>query len=97
MGASGTAITAHYSGTAAFDAASITAGDCAAAGTITATGAAVGDTVYVSPTATGGGMETLHASWFGYVSASNIVTIRVCANQTSDAGTQTWRADVWAH
>ncbi len=105
IGSGGTAILKHLSATAAnLVSASININSCAAYGTITVTGAAVGDTVYASPTAVAGGIETVNLDWMAYVSAANTVTIRAC-HQNSNIGaaaintadTQTWRADVWKH
>ncbi len=98
---SGTTITKHLSGTnATVVSASIPASACGAYGTITVTGAAVGDTVIVTPTAVALGIETLGLSWNGYVSATSTVTIRACNPTLApiDAlDTQSWRADVWEH
>lgn len=101
---SGTTITRHLSASATVTSASISINTCAAYGTITVTGAAVGDTVYASPSAVAGGIETVNLDWMAYVSAANTVTIRAC-HQNSNIGaaaintadTQTWRADVWKH
>ena len=99
----GTSITGHRSGTATnLTSASISAMVCGDYGTITVTGAAVGDTVYASPdgASSATGIEDSNLSWNSYVSSSNTVTIRAC-NMTAlaiDAGDdQEWRADVWKH
>lgn len=99
----GTSITGHRSGTATnLTSASISASTCGDYGTITVTGAAVGDTVYVSPdgASSATGVEDSNLSWGAYVSSANTVTIRAC-NMTAlaiDAGDdQEWRADVWKH
>jgi fibronectin-binding autotransporter adhesin len=97
----GTAITRHYSVTQAnVVSASIAANACGTYGTITVTGAAVGDTVIASPTAVASGIETINLNWNSAVTAANTVTIRAC-NTTAFAinalDTQTWRADVWQH
>jgi len=98
----GTPIRGHISGTnSAVVMPSVTARACAdATGTITVTGAAVGDIAIVSPSAVASGIETTNLSWSGYVSAANTVSIRLC-NATNGAidilDTQGWRADVWQH
>jgi len=97
----GTAITKHLSvAQANIVSASIASVTCGNYGTITVTGAAVGDTVIASPTAVASGIETLNLSWSAAVSAADTVTIRAC-NPTAGAidalDTQTWRADVWQH
>lgn len=98
-----TTILNHISGTATnMTSANIGATACADYGTITVTGAAVGDTVYASPDATSSssGIEDLSLSWNAVVSSSGTVTIRAC-NPTGtgiNAGDdQEWRADVWQH
>ncbi len=100
----GTAILGHFSGTATnLTSASIAAASCGNYGTITVTGAAVGDTVYASPDATSSatGIEDSNLAWNAAVTAANTVTIRACNPQTIgavDAGDdQEWRADVWHH
>jgi hypothetical protein len=69
---------------------------------MTITGAAVGDSVYVSPTAMVAGAEDQpDLFWSGYVSAADTVTVRLCdydgGGGGDDIGAQTWRADVWKH
>ncbi|MBI4812536.1 hypothetical protein HY798_03835 [Candidatus Falkowbacteria bacterium] len=101
VGSGGTAITKHLSVTQAnVVSASIATVTCGNYGTITVTGAAVGDTVIVSPTAVASGIETLNLGWSAAVTGANTVTIRAC-NPTAGAidalDTQTWRADVWQH
>jgi len=67
---------------------------------MTVTGAAVGDSVGVAPTAVANGIETfVNTSWNAYVSAANTVTVRACkmATGTVNPAGQTWRADVWQH
>lgn len=95
----GTAITKHLSGTAVLDFNSIPNNSCLSM-TMTVTGAAVGDSVYVSPSAVTGGIETFTStSWNGYVSSTNTVTVRACklGTGTVDPAGQTWRADIWQH
>ena len=97
----GTAITKHLSATAAnVVSASIATVTCGNYGTVTVTGAAVGDTAIATPTAVTGGIETVNLSWSAYVSAVDTVIIRAC-NPTAAAidavDTQTWRVDVWQH
>jgi hypothetical protein len=74
-----TAVTQHISATASLDFGSIAAGADAEL-TITATGAATGDNCYASPTTT---LES-GLVWSAWVSAANIVRIRV-ANYTTGA------------
>jgi hypothetical protein len=92
---SGTPITKHLSATATLDFASITAPACAADLTITVTGAAVGDTVNLgAPNAS----VAAGVQFFGWVSASNTVSVRACAfSGTPDPASGTFRADVWKH
>lgn len=104
IGNSGSTINGHFSGTATnLTSASIAAGTCADYGTITVTGAAVGNTVTASPDASSSatGIEDVNLSWNASVTASNTVTIRACNPQAVgavDAGNdQEWRADVWSH
>jgi len=97
----GTAITGHVSATQAnLTTNSIAARTCGNYGTITVTGASVGDTAIATPTADSGGIETTNLAWSALVTAANTVTIRAC-NPTgaaiNTADTQTWRADVWKH
>lgn len=101
IGTSGTPILKHLSGTATdLVSASIGAAACANYGTITVTGTAIGDTVYASPAAQAGGIETVNLDYMAIVTAANTVTIRAC-NPTlaaiDTANTQEWRADVWQH
>ncbi|MBI4691965.1 MAG: hypothetical protein HY773_00765, partial [Candidatus Terrybacteria bacterium] len=101
VGSGGTTISKHLSVTQAnVVSASIATVTCGNYGTITVTGAAVGDTVIASPTAVASGIETLNLGWSAAVTAANTVTIRAC-NPTAGAidalDTQTWRADVWQH
>lgn len=103
IGSSGTAIVSHISGTATnLVSASIAGQACGAYGSITVTGAAVGDTVYATPDAASSatGIEDSNLIWSAVVSSANTVTVRAC-NPTAlaiDAGDdQEWRADVWKH
>jgi hypothetical protein len=96
----GTVILKHLSGTTTFDAPSVGLSSCSDIGTVTVTGAAVGDSVIAAPTATSGGIETLTLSWNAYVSSPNTVTIRACNTSISlgqNPSNQTWRADIWQH
>ncbi len=99
----GQQITRHLSGTATnLTSASIAADACGNYGTITVTGAAVGDTVYASPDAASSatGIEDSNLSWSAVVTAANTVTIRACnpTGSAIDAGDdQEWRADVLKH
>lgn len=64
------------------------------------TGAAPGDTVSATPTATDGGIETTNLSWMSYVSADDTIKIRACnltAAPIDLPDSQTWRIDVWKH
>ncbi|MFA5187826.1 MAG: hypothetical protein WC460_00505 [Patescibacteria group bacterium] len=95
-----TAITNHYSATAALDFGSID-GVCTSL-TITVTGAAAGDTAIATPTPVAGGIETgTDSVWNTYVSAANTVTVRACDTNPAGGGfnaaSQTWRVDVWKH
>lgn len=103
IGSSGTAIVSHLSGTATnLVSSSIAGASCGTYGTITVTGAAVGDTVYASPDAASSatGIEDSNLVWNAAVTSANTVSIRAC-NPTAlavDAGDdQEWRADVWKH
>jgi DNA-binding transcriptional MerR regulator len=100
----GATILGHLSASAAVVSANVPINSCAAYGTVTVTGAAVGDTVYATPTAAAGGIETVNLDWMAYVSAANTVTIRACHQNSTigaaginTADTQTWRVDVWKH
>lgn len=96
----GTTIVKHLSGTNTFDAAGIALGSCGDIGTVTVTGASLGDTVTATPTVVSSGIETLLLNWNAYVSSSNTVTIRACSVATlgtQNPANQTWRADVWQH
>lgn len=97
---SGTAIAGHISVSDSFDASGVVASDCSDIGTITVTGAAVGDTVIASPEPTTNGIEDKELTWSAFVSAADTVTIRACnvnVLSTQNADTQTWRVDVWKH
>lgn len=97
----GTPILDHLSTTVAnFVSASISSNTCGTYGTMTVTGAAVGDTVVATPVARAGGIETVNLSWNATVTAANTVTIRACnttGGSINTANTQTWRADIWQH
>ena len=97
----GTAITGHLSATqASLNSGNIGSASCGNYGTITVTGAAVGDSVTATPTPIAGGIETVNLSWNASVTATNTVTIRACNSSGSNintANTQTWGADVWKH
>lgn len=94
----GTSISRHISTTASLDFPSIGANSCQSL-TITATGAADGDTVSLGvPNALASASSTLVFS--GWVSAADTVTVRVCqvaGQATSDPAAATVRADVWKH
>ncbi|OIO52217.1 MAG: hypothetical protein AUJ19_02145 [Parcubacteria group bacterium CG1_02_58_44] len=96
--AAAVAITGHLSVTSVIDVADITKGTCSDLTTVGVTGAAVGDTVVL------GAPATLEAELlpFGFVSAADTVTIRICntnddAGLNIDPGLATWRVDVWKH
>ncbi|HWZ65932.1 MAG TPA: hypothetical protein VNX65_04030 [Patescibacteria group bacterium] len=95
----GTLILKHLSSTASLTSGAIVNATCNTIGTVTVTGAAVGDTVIATPTPVAGGIETLNISWNAYVSSTNTVTIRGCdvAVLSGTPATQTWRVDVWQH
>lgn len=94
----GTSITNHISATAPLDFPIIGANSCQTL-TITATGAADGDTVSLGvPNALASASSTL--AFNGWVSAADTVTVRVCqiaGQATSDPAAATVRADVWKH
>jgi hypothetical protein len=95
----GTVITKHLSATAVLDFPAIPNNSCNSL-TITVTGAAIGDSVYASPRAVSGGIETFaNTSWNAYVSSTNTVTVRACKINTGtvDLPGQTWRVDIWQH
>jgi hypothetical protein len=59
-----------------------------------------GDSVTVTPTTAGGGIEGLAMTWNGYVSAADTVTVHVCniaKSGTLNPPAQAWRADVDHH
>lgn len=93
---SGTEITKHLSATAVLDFGSI-ATDNFEDLTITVTGAAVGDTVNLGVP---NGSMTDDLFFFGWVSATNTVTVRALNNSgvsARDPASGTYRADVWQH
>ncbi len=90
----GTLMIGHLSATASLNFPSIAANTTAEL-TITVTGAASGDNVYVAPT----GAPEAGLVWSAYVSAANTVTVRM-ANVTTgaiDPAARTYRADCWKH
>jgi hypothetical protein len=97
----GPAITEHRSGTVTnLVTPDISAQSCVNLGTIPVAGAAVGDTVYASPSPGTDGIEDNALIWNALVTAADTVTIRACNPTGSlvDVGdTQEWRADVWVH
>ena len=92
-----TAITGHLTGTASLDFSAWSGTDCQDL-TVTVTGAADGDTVTLGiPNALA---STAVVTWFGFVSASNTVTVRGCkisSGGSADPSAATVRADVWQH
>jgi hypothetical protein len=91
----GTSITKHLSATGTVDFASMALSACDTK-TVTVTGAAAGDTVYVgAPAALEAGLV-----WSALVTSANIVTIRACniaGTNPLDSASATWRVDVWQH
>jgi len=99
IGAGGTSIEKHLSATASLlDFPVIGANSCESQ-TITVTGAADGDTVSLGvPTALANASTTFAVT--GFVSETNIVTVRICqvaTSASSDPAAATVRADVWQH
>jgi hypothetical protein len=97
IGSTGATILAHYSATSTFNPGSITSGSCSGLGTITVTGAALGDEAVV-----GRNTALVGSSWVltGYVSAANTVQVTLCnfSGSAGDGGANdTYRADVWHH
>jgi len=99
IGASGFPITKHLSATSSVNFAAINALDCATS-SVTVTGAAVGDTVYLgTPNEVAAATSTV--MWNAWVAATNTVYVRVCnigssaATPNFDAGV--FRVDVWQH
>jgi len=90
---SGTTITKHLSNTATLDFANLAAIGCEDL-TITVTGAAVGDTVAIGVP---NGSMVANGNFFGWVSATNTVSIRFCTLVSGDPASGTFRADVWQH
>lgn len=88
----GTLVKGILTATATLDPASITSPECAADLTITVTGAADGDAVIIQPVNAG---VAAKMQAFGWVSAANTVSVRVCAFAgTSNAASAVWRAVV---
>ncbi|MBI1750473.1 MAG: hypothetical protein HY234_03655 [Acidobacteria bacterium] len=85
-------IKGNLSGTATLDFAAITAPNCAADLTITVTGAATGDPVFLAvPTAA----QVAGVQFDSWVSAANTVTVRACAfTGTPDPASGSFRATV---
>lgn len=100
-GANSATATDHFSATASLNFTALAANTCEVL-TITVTGAADGDTVFLGvPTALadvdGATERTL---FYGWVSGSNTVSVRRCnvtGAITADPGAATVRADVWRH
>jgi hypothetical protein len=94
LGASGTAISRYISATAALDFASIAANSIGTL-TVTATGAAAGDSVHLGPPA------AIEAGlmWSAFVSAADTVTIRLhnTTGSAIDPASATWRVSVIKH
>jgi len=95
----GTSIAKHLSATASLlDFPVIGANSCESQ-TMTVTGAADGDTVSLGvPTALANASTTFAVT--GFVSGTNIVTVRICqvaTSASSDPAAATVRADVWQH
>lgn len=90
---SGTTIVKHLSATATLDFANLAAIGCEDL-TITVTGAAVGDTVAIGVP---NGSVVTNGNFFGWVSATNTVSIKFCTVVSGDPASGTFRADVWAH
>jgi hypothetical protein len=89
----GTSITKHLSATATLDFADQTSAGCEVL-TITVTGAAVGDTVAIGvPNAS----DTANSTFYGWVSATNTVSVKHCAVVSGNPASGTFRADVWQH
>lgn len=90
---SGTAIVKHLSATATLDFASQVGVGCENL-TITVTGAAVGDTVAIGIP---NGSIVTNGVFYGWVSATNTVSIKFCAVVSGDPASGSFRADVWGH
>ena len=89
----GTTITKHLSSTATLNFANQAAIGCEVL-TITVTGAALGDTVAIGvPNAS----DTTTSTFYGWVSATNTVSVKHCALVSGDPASGTFRADVWQH
>lgn len=100
FGAAGTAISSYLSATASLNFPSI-ATHTTAELTITVTGAAVGDTVTVTPGAPVLGSANIEAGlvWSGHVTAANTVSVRLLNGTAAaiDPIQRTWRASVIRH
>ena len=94
----GTSIAKHLSATASLNFPVIGANSCQSQ-TMTVTGAADGDTVSLGvPNALGNASTTFAVT--GFVSGTDIVTVRICqvaTSASSDPAAATVRADVWQH
>lgn len=95
----GTAIKKHLSATASLNFGATAAASCDAL-TVTVTGAVDGDTVEIGlPAALG--TSDANQIFYGYVSATNTVTVKRCNIQTltalSNPAAATVRVDVWQH
>ena len=100
IGVAGTTILKHLSASVSLDFGATAAGACDAL-TITVTGAADGDTVYLGIPAALAGSDSYQNFW-GYVSAANTITVKRCnpinvTTALSDPAAATVRADVWQH
>lgn len=89
----GTAITKHLSATGTLNFASQIGVGCENL-TITVTGAAVGDTVDIGIP---NGSVVTNGVFYGWVSATDTVSIKFCAVVSGDPASGTFRADVWKH
>ena len=100
IGSGGTPIVEHLSQTFTVNVPAITPGNCATLSTLPFSGASDGDTTAFGIknaliTSTAGYV----LDYFGWVSAANTVTIRVCnpRGPTNSASSGTIRVDVWKH
>ena len=89
----GTAITKHLSATATLDFANQAAVGCEVL-TITVTGAAVGDTVAIGVP---NGSDTTNSTFYGWVSATNTVSVKHCVVVSGNPASGSFRVDVWQH
>lgn len=89
----GATILKHLTGTATLDFANLAAIGCEDL-TITVTGAALGDTVYLGvPNAS----IVANGNFFGWVSATDTVSVRFCTVVSGNPASGSFRADVWQH